>query len=101
MSRLFHAAALLTLVICATPASAVVVFDLTPSQGAALRDICTDARGTPRAGIDTSAVVNCCIPGNAWCVICHAGTPQAPTGCLSLGVPPRRNASPAQTPPDQ
>ncbi|MBW4984801.1 hypothetical protein KZZ07_19860 [Mameliella sp. CS4] len=93
MIHAFHAPALfLALTLGAGPASAVVTFDLTDTRAAELIAICEAEDGAPWTHSDSPAVVNCCIPGQDWCVVCTAGTPEDPTGCMSLGVPPVKPA---------
>ena len=72
----------------ASPAAAVVTFDLPDQRAADLLALCEAEDGAPREHGDSPTPVNCCMPGADWCVICTAGSVEAPKSCVSLGVPP-------------
>lgn len=82
----------LALTLGAGPASAVVTFDLTDARAAELIAQCEAEDGAPWKHTNSPTVVNCCIPGEDWCVVCTAGSQEAPTACMSLGVPPAKPA---------
>lgn len=93
MIKSFFASGLLfVMTLGAGPASAIVTFDLTDARAAELIAQCKAEKGAPWKHSTSPSVVNCCIPGEDWCVVCTAGTPEAPTSCISLGVPPAKPA---------